>query len=68
MENIIFEKYQGNGNDFIIIDSRNNEIFNKLNSNDIFDIKKLCDRQFGIGGDGVIFIKESDRNNFAKMV
>ena len=68
MENIIFEKYQGNGNDFIIIDSRGNEIFNNFKSNDIFDIKKLCDRQFGIGGDGVIFIKESDENNFAKMI
>ena len=68
MENIIFEKYQGNGNDFIIIDSRGNEIFNNFKSKDIFDIKKLCDRQFGIGGDGVIFIKESDGNNFAKMI
>ena len=68
MENIIFEKYQGNGNDFIIIDSRGNEIFNIFKSKDIFDIKKLCDRQFGIGGDGVIFIKESDGNNFAKMI
>ena len=68
MENIIFEKYQGNGNDFIIIDSRGNEIFNNFKSKGIFDIKKLCDRQFGIGGDGVIFIKESDGNNFAKMI
>ena len=28
----------------------------------------MCDRQFGIGGDGVIFIKEPDRDNFAKMI
>ena len=68
MENIIFEKYQGNGNDFIIIDSRGNEIFNNFKSKDFFDIKKLCDRQYGIGGDGVIFIKEPDGNNFAKMI
>ena len=68
MENIIFEKYQGNGNDFIIIDSRDNDIFNYFNSNETFSIKKLCDRQFGIGGDGVIFIKEPDGNNFAKMI
>ena len=68
MENLIFDKYQGNGNDFIIIDSRKNQIFNNFYSNNIFDIKKLCDRQFGIGGDGVIFIKDPDDNNFAKMI
>jgi len=68
MKNIVFEKYQGNGNDFIIIDSRNNEIFNNIKSNNYFNIKKMCDRQFGIGGDGVIFIKEPDGNNFAKMI
>ena len=68
MKNILFEKYQGNGNDFIIIDSRYSEIFKNFNSNDILDIKKLCNRQFGIGGDGVIFIKEPDGNNFAKMI
>ena len=68
MENLIFEKYQGNGNDFIIIDSRDKEIFNNFNLKNIFDIKKLCNRQFGIGGDGVIFIKEPDGNNCAKMI
>ena len=39
MENIFFEKYQGNGNDFIIIDSRGNEIFNNFKSNDILMLK-----------------------------
>ena len=42
MENIIFEKYQGNGNDFIIIDSRGNEIFNNFKSKDIFDVRRLA--------------------------
>ena len=67
MNNIIFEKYQGNGNDFIIIDSRDNNILNNFKSNNIFEIQKLCDRQFGIGGDGVIFVTEPCGNNFAKM-
>ena len=68
MNNIIFEKYHGIGNDFIIIDSRNNNIFKKFQSEKNIDIKKLCHRQFGIGGDGVIFILEPDGNNFAKMI
>ncbi len=68
MNNIIFEKYHGIGNDFIIIDSRNNNIFKKFQTEKNIDIKKLCHRQFGIGGDGVIFILEPDGNNFAKMI
>ena len=68
MKNIIFEKYQGNGNDFILIDSRDNNIFNKFQSDKTIAIKKLCDRQFGIGADGVIFIMEPDGNNYAKMI
>ena len=67
MNNVLFEKYQGNGNDFIIIDSRNNNNLDNIHSKDIFDIKKLCDRKFGIGGDGVIFISEPEENNYAKM-
>ena len=68
MKNISFEKYQGNGNDFVIIDSRRNELYKNYKTNKIFDIKKICNRQFGIGADGVIFIEEPNEDNYAKMI
>ncbi len=68
MKNITFEKYQGNGNDFVIIDSRGNELYKNYKTNKIFDIKKICNRQFGIGADGVIFIEEPNEDNYAKMI
>ena len=68
MKKIIFEKYQGNGNDFIIIDSRNSEIFNDYLFKRLFSVKELCNRNFGIGADGVIFINKSKENNDAQMV
>ena len=52
---LIFNKYQGSGNDFIIIDNRT-AIFNPGDS-DL--INKLCDRRFGIGADGLILISKS---------
>ena len=57
MKNITFENYQGNGNDFIVIDSRGNNLFKNYKTKKIFDIKKICNRQFGVGADGVIFIE-----------
>lgn len=46
-----FTKYQGLGNDFILVDNRHQEEL--LVSAEA--AVKLCDRNFGIGGDGVIF-------------
>lgn len=56
---IPFEKFQAAGNDFIVIDNRKN-IFPK----ETYIIKKICDRKFGIGSDGVILIEESDKTAF----
>ncbi|CAM1347090.1 diaminopimelate epimerase [Tenacibaculum insulae] len=60
---LFFYKYQGTGNDFIIIDNRT-KTFPK---NDIALISKLCDRHFGIGADGLILLEEDTTTDF-KMI
>ncbi|RRN77503.1 diaminopimelate epimerase, partial [Pseudoxanthomonas sp. SGD-10] len=44
-----FYKYQGTGNDFILVDNR--ELQLKYQNPGL--IAKLCDRHFGIGADGM---------------
>tara|TARA_B100000767_G_scaffold264679_1_gene279849 strand:- start:16174 stop:16953 length:780 start_codon:yes stop_codon:yes gene_type:complete len=56
----LFYKYQGTGNDFILIDNRI-KTFPKEN---IYLIEKLCNRRFGIGGDGLILLENSDISDF----
>ena len=68
MNQFEFYKYQGNGNDFIIIDSRNNDSYNSLISNKSLNVNELCDRNFGIGADGIIFIVNPDHDNDSKMI
>ncbi|GAB4158566.1 MAG: diaminopimelate epimerase [Winogradskyella sp.] len=58
-----FYKYQGTGNDFIIVDNRMQQI-DKNNTKRIAD---LCDRRFGIGADGFILL-ENDTSSDFKMV
>lgn len=53
---IPFVKYQGTGNDFIIIDAR--EIA------PVLDVAKLCHRHFGIGADGLMLLKNHPEYDF----
>lgn len=57
-----FYKYHGTGNDFVMIDNRTLQF-----SKDKDLVAKLCDRRFGIGGDGLILLENHETLDF-KMV
>ena len=52
---VLFQKYQGLGNDFIIIDCTKQRLPDHYFDKAINLISSLCDRRFGIGADGIIF-------------
>jgi len=59
MGKIEFSKYNGQGNDFVIIDAVSKEVF--LSS---IQITSMCNRHFGIGADGLILVKRSENSDF----
>lgn len=60
MKILQFYKYQGTGNDFIMVDNREQMVV----FNNSAKIERLCNRRFGIGADGLILLEESSKMNF----
>ncbi len=59
-----FTKWQACGNDFVLVNT-----FTQKNIEEIeVNVVKICDRHFGVGGDGVIFIMPSDKADFRMRI
>lgn len=60
MEGHTFYKYQGAGNDFVVFDNRNG-LFERDN---VDLVRRLCDRRFGVGGDGLMLLQDAADYDF----
>lgn len=63
MNEIYFYKLTGAGNDFVFIDKKQNPGISLTPT----QIKKICDRRFGIGADGVIIIRDIKDYDFEML-
>lgn len=70
---MIFHKYQGAGNDFLIADNRDGAIIHedgvlKFRDNEgnehCLEIQNICDRRYGVGADGLMLLEKSDDYDF----
>ena len=59
-----FVKWQACGNDFVLVNAFNNEDVSEIRNN----AEKICDRHFGAGADGVIFILPSKTADFRMQI
>jgi diaminopimelate epimerase len=59
MKPVFFTKMEGTGNDFVVIDNREEQFTGVVNNEKMKEtIVKILDRHYGIGGDGLILIEE----------
>ncbi len=59
-----FVKMQGTGNDFVVIDDRNNLFLGKEEGL----AKKICDRRFSVGGDGILLVRNSNKADIEMVI
>jgi diaminopimelate epimerase len=59
MASIPFYKYQGTGNDFVVIDNRSLGL-----KPSVSQIVAVCNRKFGVGSDGLILIEPGNGTDF----
>ena len=57
---IEFFKYQGTGNDFVILDNRENKYLGLT----VKQVKHICNRRFGIGADGLMLLTKKEGYDF----
>ncbi len=62
MRALDFEKYEGTGNDFVVVES---ELASEVSPD---DARALCDRRFGVGADGVLVVTPASGDARAKMI
>lgn len=56
--NLLFEKWEGSGNDFVLLKQKEEEIDQEL-------VRKLCHRRYGIGADGVLIVQDTSFFSFS---
>jgi diaminopimelate epimerase len=57
---VSFFKYQGTGNDFVMVDNRKHN----FPADDEQLVKNLCDRRMGVGADGLILLQDHSAYDF----
>ncbi|MCX5750105.1 MAG: diaminopimelate epimerase, partial [Candidatus Saganbacteria bacterium] len=65
MKTLQFTKWQGIGNDFVLIDSRT-QALDGLNLKSL--AVQMCDRHYGIGADGILIVWPSTKADFRMQI